>query len=408
MSIGIAYAPPSDLHLAALYFTAAFKVTPAVALTAFLAKLDGLAPDAQTTLVQHTLPELFGDRISSREAAVPEFPFGVLERLVDIAFRTIRVEDDTRHDDGEAYSPDVRDAAQNARNALFNRLYLTPGRATFECLHRLAREPGFPISSQHLQNLAFTRAANDAEHSPWLPGEAYAMESTFDSAPNTPADLQRVALRRVADVEYALHHDDFAQGREFQKLRPESAVQSWVADRLRLKQGRAYSLEREPEVVEGKMPDIRLRARNTDASLPIEIKVAESWTLPELGHALVKQLGGRYLRAQDAHHGVLLMVHQTARPRGWRNAQGRMLTFSQVIAHLQGITDATAAIAPDAPQARVAVLDVSDIRMKPSGKKPAQKQSRTPNRKPKSARKVKVKVKVKVNTKAKTRGRKPK
>jgi hypothetical protein len=38
----------------------------------------------------------------------------VLERLVDIAFRTIRVEDDTRHDDGQVYSPDARDAAQNA------------------------------------------------------------------------------------------------------------------------------------------------------------------------------------------------------------------------------------------------------------------------------------------------------
>jgi hypothetical protein len=88
-----------------------------------------------------------------------------------------------------------------------------------------------------------------------------------------------------------------------------------------------------------------------------------------LEDALIKQLGGRYLRAQDANHGVLLVVHQDARPRGWRHAKGHMLTFAQVIAHLRGIADTTAANAPDAPQARIAVLNVSDIRTKPRVKK---------------------------------------
>jgi hypothetical protein len=364
-----------DLHLAALYFIAAFKFKPAVALAAFLAKLDALAPDAQTELVQHTLPGLFGDRMTGREAAVSEFPFEVLTRLVDIAFRTIRLEDDTRHDDGLVFSPNGRDAAQNARNALFNRLYETPGLATFEYLHRLSRQAGFPIPPQRLQDLAFTRAANDAEHSPWRPAEAYEMEREFDSAPNTPLDLQRVALRRVSDMQYQLRHADFGQGRVFKTLRPESAVQESVADRLRLTQGRAYSVEREPEVVEGKTPDIRLRARNTDASLPIEIKVAESWSLPQLEEALNVQLGGRYLRAQDTHHGVLLLVHQKARPHGWRKSKGRMLTFPQVVKHLQKIADTTAALSPDAPQARIAVLDASDIQstrpVKRHGVKPA-------------------------------------
>ena len=141
-------------------------------------------------------------------------------------------------------------------------------------------------------------------------------------------------------------------------------------------------------MVEGKAPDIRLQARNTDASLPIEIKVAESWTLKELDDALTIQLGGRYLRAQDAHHGVLLVVHQKARPHGWRNAKGRMLTFPQVIKHLQKIADATAAVAPDAPQARIAVLDVSDIgttaRERRPNPKPARGAKRKPNKVPKA------------------------
>ena len=87
-------------------------------------------------------------------------------------------------------------------------------------------------------------------------------------------------------------------------------------DYLRRSQGRSYTVEREPHVVDENEPDIRARAAN-DASVPIEIKVAESWTFEELKAALVLQLCGRYLRARGGRHGILLLVHQKARSRGW-------------------------------------------------------------------------------------------
>ena len=59
-----------------------------------------------------------------------------------------------------------------------------------------------------------------------------------------------------------------------------------MANELRNRQGRAYSVEREPHVVDEKEPDIRLRAKASDASLPIEVKVPESWSLAELEEAL--------------------------------------------------------------------------------------------------------------------------
>lgn len=355
------FAGAMDLDSAGLYLSVAFKISPAEALAALIAKFDALNAADQTLLVQHALPGLFGDMIFERDAEPPALPFDVLERLVQIAFRTIRVDDDNRHDTGQAYSPDSRDAAQNARSALFNQLCMTPGRATFDCLGRFGKQMGFPVPPERLRDLAFTRAATDAEHSPWQPGEVRALEQEFDAAPNTPADLQAVALRRLSDLQHALHHGDFAQGRTLKGLQGERAVQNWVADQLRSKQGRAYSVEREPHVVEEKEPDIRLRSRTTDSSLPLEIKIAESWTLLQLEAALTDQLGGRYLRAQDARHGVLILVHQKARDRGWKVTPGRYLTFPEVVTHLQTIADVAAAVAPDAPQARIAVLNVSDV-----------------------------------------------
>jgi hypothetical protein len=134
-----------------------------------------------------------------------------------------------------------------------------------------------------------------------------------------------------------------------------------VATELRNRQGRAYSVEREPHVVDKKEPDIRLRAKASDASLPIEVKVPESWSLVELEEALTEQLAGRYLRARDGKHGILLLVHQHSRSRGWAAADGSFLTFEQVVAHLRRIAEETAGSAHDAPQAFVEVIDVSGV-----------------------------------------------
>jgi hypothetical protein len=146
-----------------------------------------------------------------------------------------------------------------------------------------------------------------------------------------------------------------------QRSKPdETAVQNWIADRLRLKQGRAYSVEREPHVVDEKEPDVRLRARVSDASVAIEIKVPESWTLEQLEAALTDQLCGRYLRARDARHGILLLVYKKARSKGWEDKKaGAFLTFSELVCRLRALAAHIAGTGPDAPQPEISVLDVS-------------------------------------------------
>lgn len=355
------FACATDLTVAAAYLGAAFQIDPDKALTALQSRLGTIAAGEQTDLVQAVLPDLFDTSFTRRDAEPPTVPFKILEQLVYIAFGTIRVEDDNRHDDGKAFSPDMRDAAESARGYLFNLLCNVPGRATFESLNRLAQMPDFPVPPKRMEALAFKRAAEDAEGSPWPPGGAYAMEQDFDVAPSTSADLQRVALRRLADLQHSLHHDDFAQGLTLKLLPDEQAVQNWIADQLRSRQRRAYSLEREPHVVDEKEPDIRMRAPKTDASVPIEIKVAESWSLSELEAALTDQLIGRYLRAYNARHGMLLLVHQKPRPRGWQASDGHWLNFLEVVAHLRRMADTIAATAPNAPQCRIAMLDVSGL-----------------------------------------------
>ena len=125
------FAEATNPDIAAQYLGAAFTGDAARATTALIAKLDTLGTDEQTALAQRALPGIFGDNFPSASADAPRLDFESLLRLVRVAFRTIRVEEDREHRSGVVYSRDERDHAEQARSAAFNQLVGTPGRATY-------------------------------------------------------------------------------------------------------------------------------------------------------------------------------------------------------------------------------------------------------------------------------------
>jgi hypothetical protein len=300
------------------------------------------------------------DGMMRRQVKRPELPLDVLSKLVAVAFKTIRVEDDHQRANGAAYTPDERDNAERARGYAFNALVEVPGYPTFALLEAWGKNGEFDLPPERFKELAYRRAASDSEHSPWPLEEAYELEREFDVAPVSPDDLQKCAIRRFADMQHDLLNTDFAQGKTLKRLPNEDEVQNWVAAELKHLEKRAYSVERESVVFGGKAPDIRLRSKVSQSSMPIEIKVANTNTLSQLEDALNIQLVGRYLRDKDARRGVLLLVHQNSRTEGWIDAEGKFIAFPQVVAHLEKLARDVAA-GSDAPQAQIAILDVSSI-----------------------------------------------
>lgn len=352
-----------DSEACGLFLSATFAVDAAVATEALRRRLDELDGSAQTELVQQILPNIFGTGFYGPRFELPSLDFVTLERLVTIAFRTLRVEEDRPHPNGEVFSPNRRDHAEDARGKAFQQLIGTPGRATFAAILRLTESPECPVSAQYLLEVARNRAATDSECAPWAAGEALAFETNAEANPRTARDLQTTVLRRLDDMQYDLLHGDFSQAATLRVQPTECAVQNWIADRLRLKQGLAYSLEREPHVVDENKPDILLQGKASDVSISVEIKVVDNCSISELEAALSTQLCGRYLRARGARHGILLLVHKVPRPKGWKAPSGGgFWSFKNVVAHLRQLTAAIASQAPDAPQPEIAVIDVSRFR----------------------------------------------
>jgi hypothetical protein len=289
-----------------------------------------------------------------------EVPAETLEHLVRLTFQYISQTTERSRPAGKVHKVDEHDHADHARSAVFNRFVKTPGAFTFHALLRLQNDPACPIPPARLRALAESRAIDDSESAPWGPSEALAFEQDHEFAPCTAKDLQSVLLRRLEDIQHDLLHGDFAQGLTLKALPNEVDVQIWVADRLRLKQGRSYSVEREPHVADEKEPDVRIRAKATNSSVAMEIKVAKRWSLKQLEKALEVQLCGRYLRAKDGRYGVLLLVYQNLRPKGWKDkGSGSSLSFPEVVARLSAQAALIAGAHDDAPQPEVCVLDVS-------------------------------------------------
>lgn len=356
----------STVEQESTYFAILFELNPAQAIAALDAKLAALPAGNQTALVQGILPKLFGGRWGDGSVRHGEIPFECLERLVLVAFGAIRLEDDNDHSDGQVYSQDARDDAESARSALFKAFIETPGFATFDAIHRLMAHPDFPIRRKRMLDIARDRAGSDSEPAPWTSADVCAFETDFLTMPRNPLDLQRLILRQLPEIQHDLLNADYAQGATVARLPAEADVQNWMADIFRKGQGRSYSIEREPHVVEEKEPDIRFRTKASDANVPMEIKVGESWSLDQLENALRVQLVGRYLRDRHNRYGVLLLVHQKARPRGWQTAAGDWLTFDQVLIHLRSVARSIATEGPNAPQVDIAVIDVSMVMTAPA------------------------------------------
>jgi hypothetical protein len=77
-------------------------------------------------------------------------------------------------------------------------------------------------------------------------------------------------------MDHDLHHHRFSQGKTVKRHPKKKGIQQWRAWELEGASRRAYTLEREPHVVNEKEPDNQLQSKVTEASLPLEIKVAES------------------------------------------------------------------------------------------------------------------------------------
>ena len=124
-----------DVSRTAVFAAAALRLDPASAETHLSTRIAAMGALDQRSLGENLLPLVFGSQFR-HTIPIGDLPFSTLVWLVETSFRTVPLGDDIGRPAGEAYSPDLRDDAQDARQAALGRLARTPGKATHDVLPR--------------------------------------------------------------------------------------------------------------------------------------------------------------------------------------------------------------------------------------------------------------------------------
>ncbi len=271
-----------------------------------------------------------------------------LASLYEWTVATVRPEEDAVHPDGEAYSPDARDHAEQLRNALIPAIAAAKSQLAYEVLDHLRRSAIGPREI-YLRGVQFEmREAQFAR--PALAQQRYNdferdftadITDTVSFAMGVHSDLLAVkydiergeySLRRFfTEVALTKHPRNKAEG-EKEGLALEVDFQSLLASELHHHSKGRYSVTVEPHTAESKRRDVLCSKGDMFAS--IELKMSKRWTLDKYEEALEKQLVGQYMRHRKATTGFLVIVLQEE-GRTWNDPKtGGKVDFKGLLAML--------------------------------------------------------------------------
>jgi len=140
---------------------------PRAAIPALEVVLEGLSPGDASAFAQQFIVGLLGDRHGTGTRVGAYRNARDLKTLYVLMHRYIRIAEDIDRANKGAYSPTLRDNAQDARSTLFNMLLEVPGAEAYAAMKALEKEHPEPDYRRWMAVKARQRAAQDADEPLW-------------------------------------------------------------------------------------------------------------------------------------------------------------------------------------------------------------------------------------------------
>lgn len=257
-----------------------------------------------------------------------------LKELFLLMQKYIREDDDIDRAGGGAYSPGLRDNAQDARNALFGQLTRIPGKEAFVALGEIAKQHPKAQSRPWLASYARTKAEQDADFPAWSPVQVRDFHERLDRTPSNHRELADLAIMRLLDLKDDLENGDESVAKLLLRVETEPEMRNFLACQLREKALGRYTITQEEELADGKCPDLRFHGVGFDAPVPAELKLADRWTGPQHFERLENQLSGDYLRDNRSGRGIFTLGNLSP-SKQWRLPSGDLVDFAGLVRALQ-------------------------------------------------------------------------
>lgn len=258
-----------------------------------------------------------------------------LARLIPLVYQHVRVSDDIDRANGGVYSPGARDHAQDFRSRLLQILGGSKEPESEETLRDLLNEPTLSSSRDWILHLLDERKYLLVDDVPWEPRDVRVFSKEYCSEPRSDYQLFRLVGRLLRDIKNQVESSENAANRWVVRSGDkEENFRGYLLGELSDRSLVWFTVVQEKEVDLKQQPDLSVERAGLN-SLPIEVKLANSWTVKDLLAGLETQLVGQYLRAKNVRHGIYVLGN-TEPKRSWKMPEtGESIDFRALVSLIQ-------------------------------------------------------------------------
>lgn len=284
------------------------------------AELARMGPGAQL------LAKLFG-RDHEPHIDLGSFTPPLLLRLVRLAYRHIRTQDDANHKG--SFTPDPRDEAERVRNSILSAIFSAPGPEGWDAKLAMAGDPLFAHFKDRTLAVAAESAAEEADNTPLTELEFIELDKSGEAPPSTRDAMFALMRDRLDDLDDLLL-SDVSPREAWAGITDERVMRRELARALREAARGAYNLDQEAVTADEKETDIRLRSTISMQQAVIELKLGDERSGRDLFDTMRDQLLKKYMAPAVCRAGCLVVT--VARDREWEHpVMGKRIGFTELI-----------------------------------------------------------------------------
>lgn len=305
-----------SLEIQPLWYALLVSLEPESGVQVLKTWLQSKSAEDATLLAQRFVAALMGGRHNSMslfEFNKSSWNAKDIKSLYVFMYQCIRVEDDIDRAGKGVYSPELRDDAQDARDALFKKLTEFSGKETYIALRELSEQ--HPVASYRswMSQCAKSHVIRESDLQPWCEEEVYLFNTKQILIPSNHEQLYKVGLLHLEALKLWLEDGNDSLAKTYSRAVNENEIRAILARELRAICKGAYIVSEEQPLANQQRPDIWLQHQKIESPVPIELKVLDkNWSGPKLCERLRNQLLGDYLRETTAGCGIFLLVWQGA------------------------------------------------------------------------------------------------
>jgi hypothetical protein len=261
----------------------------------------------------------------------PSFTPDILLRLLVLAYRHVSPESDTLHEG--TFTPDTRDDAEQARNALLTAFLDCEGQEAWDAKMKMLAHPLFTHFADRGRALAEEKANEEADKVPMSEAAFVQLDGTGEAAPATTEAMFAMLLDRLDDLDDLLLQD-VSPRENWAAIGDERVLRRGLADAMKRESRGMYTVDQEGVTADEKETDVRLRSTFGDLQATIELKVGEKdRSAAKLREALHNQLLVKYMASESCRVGCLMISVNS--DRQWVHPDtGKRLDLDGLIAFL--------------------------------------------------------------------------